>query len=243
MVDTALLDTVHDPKWVEKYGETGVLRVGDGVSCIYTSADAISLQDCEHMTMLNLAVHVAKGGASEAGGFGSHLWKNCYFGPRPGTSQWQGGDGFMFNATRHGTTLDRVTVLHSTDDILNIHGYWSLVQSVDGNSVRFTKAHGHRLMPPDLVAGDKAIFLTRDTGAVLGRATIVKIGNDAVLLNQSAVAFGNAIVEWPDHECAGMACAELRLARQLPTHPNPVWSGHPARLHRHAIGKWCGNRL
>ena len=58
-------------------------------------------------------------------------------------------------------------------------------------------------------------------------ATIVKIGNDAVLLNQSAVAFGNAIVEWPDHEC-GMACAELRLARQLPTHPNPVWSGHPA---------------
>ena len=45
----------------------------------------------------------------------------------------------MFNATRHGTTLDRVTVLHSTDDILNIHGYWSLVQSVDGNSVRFTK--------------------------------------------------------------------------------------------------------
>ena len=32
MVDTALLDTVHDPKWVEKYGETGVLRVGDGVS-------------------------------------------------------------------------------------------------------------------------------------------------------------------------------------------------------------------
>ena len=203
LADTALLDTVHDQTWIEKYGDLGVLRVGDGVSCIYTSADAISLRDCERMTMLNLAVHVAKGGACEEGGVGAHLWKNCYFGPRPGTCQWQGGDGFMFNATRHGTTMDHVTVSHSTDDIINIHGYWSLVESVDGSSVRFTKAHGHRLMPPDLTVGDGAIFLARDTGVVLGQASIVRIDKDRVELNQSAASFSNAVVAWPDHECAG----------------------------------------
>ena len=52
----------------------------------------------------------AKAWGAERDGDGAHVWRNCYFGPRPGTSQWQGGEGFMFNATRHGTTLDGVTI-------------------------------------------------------------------------------------------------------------------------------------
>ena len=203
LADPALLDTVHDPKWIEKYGELGVLRVGDGISCLYTSADALSLRDCERLTMLNLAVHIAKGGACEAGGYGAHVWKNCYFGPRPGTSQWQGGDGFMFNGTRHGSTMDHVTILHSTDDILNIHGYWSLVQSVAGHTVRLSRERSHRLMPPGLAVGDHAIFLTRDTGTVLGQTHIVKIEADTVELDQPAAPFGDALIEWPAHACAG----------------------------------------
>ena len=163
--------------------------------------------------------------------------------PRPGTSQWQGGDGFMFNATRHGTTLDRVTIfiVPMTSSTSTAAEAWCSPWTV--TRFVFTNRHWTPIDAARSCRGRQGNFSDAGYGRVIGRATIVKIGNDAVLLNQSAVAFGNAIVEWPDHECAGMACAELRLARQLPTHPNPVWSGHPARLRRHAIGNWCGNRL
>ena len=203
MADKALLERVRDPKWLAAHGEQGVLRVGDGLSCVHSTALALSLVACAHMTMLDLRILVTKGLPSEEGGFGAHLWKNCYLGPRPGTSRWQGGEGFMFNATRHGTTLDHVTITHTADDILNIHGYWSLVESAEGNRVRFTKARGHRLRPPDLEIGDRAWFLDRNTGALLGRAEVTAIETNAVTCDTPVAGFGNAIVEWPDHECAG----------------------------------------
>ena len=95
-------------------GDLGVVSVGDGLSCLYTSAGVIVLDESANITLHGVSEYIAKGGPSESGGDGAHLWKDCYFGPRPGTSQWQGGEGFMFNATRHGTTLDRVTICHTS---------------------------------------------------------------------------------------------------------------------------------
>jgi hypothetical protein len=195
MVDSRLLDTVRGH---------GLLKIGDGLSCIYTVTSSLELVRCGRLTMDGIRVYAAKAWGAERGGDGAHAWKNCYFGPRPGTSQWQGGEGFMFNATRHGTTLDNVTVCHTTDDAANFHGYWSPVGSVSGNRVTFGKNdETRRALPQDINIGDAVIFLARDSGDELGRATITAIGGNTVTLDKPAATFANALAEWPDHECAG----------------------------------------
>jgi hypothetical protein len=216
MDDTALLDTIRDPDWLAAYGDLGILRVGDGLSCIYTTAVAISLTRSANLTMQGLRVHAAKSMGEELGGFGAHLWKECYFGPRPGTSQWQGGDGFMFNATRHGTTFDNVTIIHSTDDPANIHGYWSEVAAVDGSRITFGAAANHdnvpagsgdgnaRGLPVAVVADDRVRFFDRDSARELGTATVMAIADKrTVILDHPVTVQPGTIVEWPDHQCAG----------------------------------------
>jgi hypothetical protein len=195
MVDPALLDTVRDK---------GLLKVGDGLSCVYAVSSALELVRCRNMTMDGLRVYGAKAWSAEREGFGAHLWKDCYVGPRPGTSQWQGGEGFMFNATRHGTTLDSVTIRHTADDTANFHGYWSPVASASDRRVTFgANAETRRALPRGLELGDRVFFFEPETGAELNRATVAAIEGDTVSLDRPAGPFARAIAEWPDHECAG----------------------------------------
>ena len=154
--------------------------------------------------MDGIRVYAAKAWGAEYGGYGAHVWKNCYFGPRPGTSQWQGGEGFMFNATRHGTTLDGVVIRHTTDDIANFHGYWGHIESLAGNRVTF-KGSGEfdRTVLRDAAPGDRLLFRDRNTGQPLGEARVAGTEGHVVIADRPLAAFTNAIVEWPDHACAG----------------------------------------
>jgi hypothetical protein len=204
MLDTALLDTLRDPNWARAYGAQGMLRVGDGLSCVYSVAAALGLVECRNMTVQDVKVHAAKANGFETGGYGAHLWKNCYFGPRPGTNQWQGGEGFMFNATEHGTTLDGVTIRHTADDCANVHGYWGHVRAAAGSRVRFevNEATG-RPLAYDAAVGDRLLFWDKNSAGLLGRAAVVGIEGDTVVLDRPAEGFANAVAEWVDHECAG----------------------------------------
>ncbi len=204
MNDSALMDTLRDPNWAKAYGEQGMLRVGDGISCVYTVAEAIGVVGCRNMTMEGVSIYAAKANPSETGGYGAHLWKNCYIGPRPGTNQWQGGEGFMFNGTGHGTTLDGVTIRHTADDCCNVHGYWGHVKSVAGERMTFEVnwATGHALAY-DAAVGDKILFWDKESGSLVGEAKVVAIDGDSVVLDKEAGQFANAVAEWVDHECAG----------------------------------------
>lgn len=204
MGDTKLLDTLRDPEWQKTYGELGTLQVGDGLSCVYTVSCAVELTRCSHVTLDGLKVYIPKGWGAEWGGAGGHLWKNCYFGPRPGTSQWQGGEGFMFCATRQGTTLDGLVIRHTADDVANLHGYWGHIESSASNRVSFARSgEFSRTLARDIVPGDQMLFRDQDTGQQLGIARVVGLDGNAVLADQAVAAFTNALVEWPDHECAG----------------------------------------
>ena len=204
MGDTRLLDTIGDPHWRQTYGGLGTLEVGDGLSCIYTVSCAIELIRCDRLTMEGLKVFIPKGWGAEWGGEGGHLWKNCYFGPRPGTSQWQGGEGFMFCATRYGTTLDGVVMRHTGDDIANFHGYWGHIESLAGNRVTFVRSgEFERTVARDAVPGDRLLFRDRNTGQELGTARVASKAGNVILADRPVAVFTNAIVEWPDHECAG----------------------------------------
>lgn len=203
MLEPELMARIHDADWERAYGDLGVLRVDDGLSCLYTSAGAIVVEDSANITLHGVSVYVAKGGPSESGGDGAHLWKDCYFGPRPGTSQWKGADGFLCRSTRHGATLDNVTIRHTADDLQNFHGIWGKVKSVAGKQVTLETNASLRPTLRNARPGDRLRFIHRKTGTFLGEAKLVTLKDFVLTLDQDATAFAAAQASWPEHECAG----------------------------------------
>jgi len=195
--DTALLTTNRDPNWIKAYGPAGTLSVGDGLSLFYTVAVALGVEECDSMTFRNVSVYLTNGRFDETGGDGAHLWENCYAGPRPGTSQWQGGEGFLCNSMKHGSTYYNFTHLHSTDDVMNIHGYWGYIKSVAASDVTFTS------LAADAAVGDTLEFFDVASGSLQGEAVVTAISGKTVTLDRSAAKFAGAVAEWPGHECAG----------------------------------------
>jgi hypothetical protein len=203
MQDADLISRIQDANWERAYGELGVLRVGDGLSCLYTTAGAIALEDSANITLHGVSVYVAKGGPSEIGGDGAHLWKDCYFGPRPGTSQWKGADGYLSRSTRYGSTLDNVTIRHTADDLQNFHGIWGKVKSVAGEKVTLETNPSLRPTLTNARSGDRLRFIHRKTGIILGEAKLTAHQEFQLTLDQDATPFAEAQCEWLDHECAG----------------------------------------
>lgn len=210
MHDPNLMERIHDANWERAYGELGVLRVGDGLSCLYTGAGAIVLEDSANLTLHRVSVYVAKGGPSESGGDGAHLWKDCYFGPRPGTSQWKGADGYLCRSTRYGSTLDNVTIRHTADDLQNFHGIWGKVKTVSGKQVTLETNPSLRPTLNNARPGDRLRFIHRKTGVLLGEARLTALKDFQLTLDQDATPFAEAQAEWLDHECAGWVVQNCR---------------------------------
>ncbi len=210
MHDPDLMERIHDANWERAYGEIGVVRVGDGLSCLYTTAGAIVLEDSANLTIHGVSVYVAKGGPSESGGDGAHLWKDCYFGPRPGTSQWKGADGFLCRSTRYGATLDNVTIRHTADDLQNFHGIWGKVKTVSGREVTLETNASLRPTLKNARPGDRLRFIHRKTGVILGEAKLTAHSEFQLTLDQDATPFAEAQAEWLDHECAGWVVQNCR---------------------------------
>jgi hypothetical protein len=187
-----LLSTNRDPAWIRSYGDAGTLQVGDGLCLLHTTTTAIGVIQCTGMKFIAVRNHITKGGLREFGGGGGHLWKDCYFGPRPGTCHWQGSDGFLSGCMERGSTLDGCTMLHTTDDVINFNGLWGYVESVAGRSI--TLHHDSR-MPAQ--PGDTLNFFDKQTGAPLGTA-VVESANELVLtLDRDAAPLANAVAENP----------------------------------------------
>jgi hypothetical protein len=203
MRDPDLMERIHDTHWERAYGELGVVRVGDGLSCLYTTTGAIALEDSANVTLHGVSVYVAKGGPSESGGDGAHLWKDCYFGPRPGTSEWKGADGFLCRSTRYGSTLDTVTIRHTADDLQNFHGVWGKVKSVSGHQVTLETNSSLRPTLTNARPGDRLRFIHCKTGVFLGEVKLIAIKEFQITLDRDAAPFAEAQAEWLDHECAG----------------------------------------
>lgn len=210
MLEPQLIERLHDANWQHAYGDLGVVQVGDGLSCLYTGAGAIVLDDSANITLHGVSVYVAKGGPSESGGDGAHLWKDCYFGPRPGTSQWKGADGFLCRSTRYGCVMDNVTIRHTADDLQNFHGIWGKVKSVSGKQV--TLETNGALLPTlhNARPGDRLRFIHRKNGALLCEAKLISLHDYQLTIDQDATPFAEAQAEWLDHECAGWVVQNCR---------------------------------
>ncbi len=187
-----LLSTNRDPAWIRAYGDAGTLQIGDGLCLLHTTTTAIGVIECTGMKFIGVKNYITKGGLREFGGGGGHLWKDCYFGPRPGTCHWQGSDGFLSGCMEHGSTLDGCTMLHTTDDLINFNGLWGYVEKVDGRTVSF---ESHSKMPAH--PSDQLNFFDKQTGAPLGTANVESANKLSITLDRDAAPLANAVAENP----------------------------------------------
>jgi hypothetical protein len=187
-----LLTTNRDPAWIRAYGDAGTLQIGDGLCLLHTTTTAIGVIHCTGMQFIGVRNHITKGGLREFGGGGGHLWKDCYFGPRPGTCHWQGSDGFLSGCMERGSTLDGCTMLHTTDDLINFNGLWGYVKDVAGRSVTL---HPDSRMPAH--PGDRLNFFDKQTGTPLGTAAVESASELSLTLDRDATHLADAVAENP----------------------------------------------
>ena len=187
-----LLKTNRDPAWIRAYGDAGTLQLGDGLCLLHTTTTALGVINCAGLKFIGVKNYITKGGLREFGGGGGHLWKDCYFGPRPGTCHWQGSDGFLSGCMEHGSTLNGCTMLHTTDDLINFNGLWGYVEKVDGRTVSF---ESHSKMPAH--PGDQLNLFDKQTGAPLGVAVVESVSLNSLTLDRDAAPLASAVAENP----------------------------------------------
>ena len=194
-----LLHTNGSSEWRRRYGDAGTLDVGDGLSLVYTTTVSIGVLHSSGMRFVDVKVFITKGGVVESHGGGGHVWTDCLFGPRPGTSQWQGADGFLSGCLERGSVYDGLSMRNTTDDVMNIHGHWGYVLNANGRSI--TLRRGSHPMPARV--GDRLEFLQADTGGVAGTASVVSIGDGLIELDREATPLAGTIAHNPALQCRG----------------------------------------
>jgi hypothetical protein len=198
--ESKLLAVNRDPAWRQAYGDAGTLQVGDGLCVLFTTTVAITVRECEAISFLDVKNYIDKGGTRELGGRGGHRWQGCYFGPRPGTCRWQGGEGILTGCMERGSTFDGITMLHTADDVLDIHGFWGYVKQVAGRTIVIQKDHQMPAQP-----GDPLTFFDAQMGVPVGTAVVTEVVGQTLTLDREAAAFVGAVAENPRRQSAGWA--------------------------------------
>lgn len=206
-----MLSTVTTKEWKEFYGEQGCLEVGDPICVCRRNTISLALDNCRKMQMINLKNYITKGGLWENGGYGDHLWKDCYCGPRPGTQRLLGGEGGLSQGCRVGPVYDGCYYKTTTDDSINIHGFWSKVsysqQVEDGYEVKFNFA------PVGIEKGDKVLFYN-DAGLQVATCTVKEtplatynyngfLTSNILLEENVPNNYVNLIAYFPNSQCEG----------------------------------------
>ena len=214
-----LMDTIFTNEWKSFYGSNGTLEAGDQVTVLYGVVLALCLDNCRQMRVTNVRCYISKGGWWENGGYGDHLWKDCYFGVRPGTNRVLGAEGNMSQGLRHGSTYDGIVFGLTTDDAVNIHGFWSKAKSVmslaDGYSMKVSQA------PVGIQAGDPVEFYT-SSGKLVATCTVKTdpvakfnyngfLSSPVILKEEPPQNYADLLIRWPNSECDGFVIRNCRF--------------------------------
>ena len=159
-----LMQTIYTDRWQKVYGSAGTLEVGDSITLLY-GVQLIMLDNCRKIVLRNVNSYGNKSGLFENGGYGDHLYQNCYFGPKKGTNQVLGHEGFLVQGLRHGSTYDGLYMDLTTDDSFNIHGFCSEARTIRENTILFKNA------PVAIEEGD-IIEAYSPAGKLLGTLTV-----------------------------------------------------------------------
>lgn len=202
-----LLNTIFTPDWLSAYGKEGTLETGDGISLIYGSVMAVGLDNCKQITVQDINSYLGRGGFWENGGYGDHKWIRCSFRTRPGTDRILGSEGNMSQGLRKGSLFDHIYVGRTSDDAINIHGFWSKVKNHNGSTIMADYA------PVGIQAGDPVEYYDNTgkqvaTGKVKTTPSQVYNYNGfltapIVLESAPPETVETLRLRWPNSECAG----------------------------------------
>ena len=176
--NTKLLNTIFASEWLSAYGKEGTLEIGDGISLLYKVMGGFIVDNSRQITIKDCTCYIAKANISEGGGYGNHKWINVKMVSRPGTNQILGGDGNMSEGLRVGSTFDGCTFGLTSDDAINIHGFWGKAKSRYSNSLVMDR------MPSGVIAGDTIQFYNINNGELLYAYVVSSIiGSTATDIN------------------------------------------------------------
>ena len=97
-----------------------------------------------------------------------------------------------------GSTFDGITMLHTADDVLDIHGFWGYIEQVAGRTIVLQKDHQ---MPAQ--SGDGVRFFHAQTGTPVGTAVVQEVAGHVLTLDRDAAVFRDAVAENPGRQGNG----------------------------------------
>lgn len=200
-----LLKTIFSKEWTDRYGSEGTLEEGDGICLLFGSVLGICLDNCRQITVSDFRCYISKGGFWENGGYGKHKWLNCRFSPRPGTNRILGGEGNMSQGLRHGSAYDKLFIGFTSDDAMNIHGFWSRARNINANAVLFDYA------PVGIQTGDPVEFYD-DSGKLVEKNEVKEtpaskfnyngfLLDPIELVSEPSQRVISLLARWPNSEC------------------------------------------
>jgi hypothetical protein len=173
MRSNVLLNTIFTTNWLNAYGNEGTLQLGDGICLLYGVMGGVVVDNSKQITIKDTNCYIAKASIFEGGGYGNHKWINVHFSPRPGTNQILGGGENMSEGLRVGSTYDNCYFGLTSDDAINIHGFWGKALNINGNTTIFDR------VPSGVAVGDIIEIYNNKNGALVYSYTISGI-NGAV---------------------------------------------------------------
>jgi len=107
------------------------VKIGGKISVAFISGgSALNVQGSESLTVRDVDIYSACGFCIvEQGGAGGHTYENVRIIPRPGTNRLVSGasDGYHSMLANRGATLERCEIAATSDDSINVHGFFNVV--------------------------------------------------------------------------------------------------------------------
>jgi hypothetical protein len=133
---------------------------------------AINLNACSACTLENITIYASPHMAmTELSGDGN-TYRNCHIVRRPGTNRLLAcnADVFHSSGARHGPTVEQCEFSWSGDDLINVHGFFSMVAAQDGpNEVTLLSQ-----IEPGFPVGTRLRFYDYSSLAAIGESTVLE---------------------------------------------------------------------
>jgi hypothetical protein len=139
-----------------------------------TPSFGVRLDGCEKVTLEDVRIYGATGyGFFDHDGVGGNTFRRCVIGRRPGSTRLLalGRDGFHCYRDDHGPLIEYCDFSHAGDDLINIHGFFSVLDSQTApDSIRVACPFGRDFQP-----GSTLHFYDLDTTEPLGHARVLSL--------------------------------------------------------------------
>ncbi|MBT4820361.1 MAG: hypothetical protein HON70_31930, partial [Lentisphaerae bacterium] len=150
------------------------LAAGDRVVLsVKTGVGGISLTDCANVTLEDITIYAAGRFAITENGLaeGGNTYRRCRVVRRPGSGRLMAGasDGFHSITQKRGPHLVECEIAHCFDDLVNIHGFFSLAVERADNGAWLIAVPGGR----DFAVGSLLRFYRAPDAEPLGEARVV----------------------------------------------------------------------